>query len=136
MQLCEKVKSLLSDLGETPETFTGRILFMSMFNDISCHRQAIKKNVWQMPESSPYLQRDMVLDNGHLLVQVLKRSGIVRKRIVHKQFGIITRTKCCWNSKKADVLIFRVTTPLSRCKLKKQRTQQIVSTFCCGSRNN
>ena len=34
-QLCGKINDLLSDLGETPETFTGRILFMSMFNDIS-----------------------------------------------------------------------------------------------------
>ena len=71
-----------------------------------------------MPESSKYLQRNLVLDNGHLLVQVLKRSGILRKKIVHKEFGIISRTKCCWNSQKADVLIFRATTPLSRCKLK------------------
>ena len=36
LQLCGKVKSLLSRLGETPENFTGRILLMSMFNDISC----------------------------------------------------------------------------------------------------
>ena len=36
LQLCDKVKSLLSRFGETPENFTGRILFMSMFNDISC----------------------------------------------------------------------------------------------------
>ena len=36
LQLCGKVIDLLSRLGETPETFTGRILFMSMFNDISC----------------------------------------------------------------------------------------------------
>ena len=36
LQLCDKVKSLLGSLGETPENFTGRILFMSMFNDISC----------------------------------------------------------------------------------------------------
>ena len=36
LQLCDKVKDLLSRLGETPEIFTGRILFMSMFNDISC----------------------------------------------------------------------------------------------------
>ena len=35
LQLCGKVTDLLSRLGETPETFTGRILFMSMFNDIS-----------------------------------------------------------------------------------------------------
>ena len=36
LQLNDEVKSLLYRLGETPENFTGRILFMSMFNDISC----------------------------------------------------------------------------------------------------
>ena len=35
LQLYDKVKDLLSRLGETPENFRGRILFMSMFNDIS-----------------------------------------------------------------------------------------------------
>ena len=32
LQLCDKINDLLSDLGQTPETFTGRILFMSMLN--------------------------------------------------------------------------------------------------------
>ena len=41
-QLCGKVNDLLSDLGEIPETFTGRIIFMPMFNDISCDR---KRNI-------------------------------------------------------------------------------------------
>ena len=36
LQLSDEVKSLLYRLGETPENFTRRILFMSMFNDISC----------------------------------------------------------------------------------------------------
>ena len=36
LQLSEEVKSSLYRLGETAENFTGRILFMSMFNDISC----------------------------------------------------------------------------------------------------
>ena len=39
LQLCGKVTDLLSSLGETPETSTGRILLMSMFNDISCDRK-------------------------------------------------------------------------------------------------
>ena len=38
LQLCGKINDLLSDLGQTPETFTGRI-FMSMFNDICCDRK-------------------------------------------------------------------------------------------------
>ena len=43
VQLCGKVNDLPSDLGEAPETFTGRILFMSMFNDISCDRKGNKE---------------------------------------------------------------------------------------------
>ena len=41
-QLCDKINDLLSDLGQTPETFTGRFLFKSMFNDISCDRKGNK----------------------------------------------------------------------------------------------
>ena len=36
LQLSDEVKCLLLKLGETPENFTGRIIFTSMFNDISC----------------------------------------------------------------------------------------------------
>ena len=43
LQLCSKVTDALSNLGETPETFKGRILFMSMFNDISCDGKGIKE---------------------------------------------------------------------------------------------
>ena len=43
LQLCGKVNDPLSDLGEAPETFTRRILFMSMFNDISCDRKGNKE---------------------------------------------------------------------------------------------
>ena len=35
MQLSQEVQELLLRLNETPEKFTGRIIFMSMFNDIS-----------------------------------------------------------------------------------------------------
>ena len=44
-------------------------------------------NVWQMLKSSPYLQRSLVYDNGHLLVQVPRRSGIVWKRKSTKNLG-------------------------------------------------
>ena len=66
--------------------------------------KATKMNAWQMPESSKYFREDLVLDNGHLLDQVLKRSGILPKT-VHKEPGIILRKKCCWNSQKADILL-------------------------------
>ena len=53
LQLCCKINDLLSDSGETPETFTGRILFMSMLNDAikrmfgKCQsRQSTCKAIW------------------------------------------------------------------------------------------
>ena len=43
LQFCDKIINLLSSLGQSPETFTGRILFMSMFNDISCDKNGNKE---------------------------------------------------------------------------------------------
>ena len=42
LQLCDKINDLLSDLGQTPETFAGRSLSMSLFNDISCDKNGNK----------------------------------------------------------------------------------------------
>ena len=96
LQLCAKVNDLLSDLGETSKTFTGRILFCQCSMTSPVTEKAIKKNVWQMLESSKYLRRTFLFDNGHLLDQVLKRSGMCR--IVHKELGLILRKICSWNS--------------------------------------
>ena len=79
--------------------------------------KATKMNVWQMAESSKYLREDLVLDNGYLLDQVLKRSSILQ-RIVHKDLGIILWKKCCWNWTESGHPTFRETTPLSRGQLK------------------
>ena len=35
LQLCNKVQEFMSKMSEEPEKFTGRIIFMSMFNDVS-----------------------------------------------------------------------------------------------------
>ena len=43
LQLCHKVQELLSRMSVTPEKFTGRIIFMSMFNDISWGSKDNKK---------------------------------------------------------------------------------------------
>ena len=60
LQLCGKVTDLLSRLGETPETFTGRILLCRCSTTFAVTRKTMKKNVWQMLKSSPYLQRSLV----------------------------------------------------------------------------
>ena len=43
LQLNDEVKCLLLGSGETPENFTGRIIFMTMFNDISCESRDKEK---------------------------------------------------------------------------------------------
>ena len=61
LQHCDKIGDLLSDLGQTPETFKGRILFMSMFNDISCDRKGNK---------------DECLANAEVVTVLARRFGI------------------------------------------------------------
>ena len=51
LQLCDKVNDLLSNVGQTPATFTGRIPSMSMFNDISCDRKGTKDECLKNAES-------------------------------------------------------------------------------------
>ena len=60
LQLCGKVNDLLSDLGETPETFTRRIYLCRCSTTFPVTTKAMRKNVWQMLKSSPYLQRSLV----------------------------------------------------------------------------
>ena len=114
LQFCDKINDLLSNLGQTPETFTGRILFMSMFNDISCDRKGNKEEC---------------LANARVVSVLAKRFGVgqwsfigpgsaILQRIAHKELGIKKLTKCCWNSQKSGHPTFRATTPLSRRILK------------------
>ena len=66
LHLYGKVSDLLSRLGETPETFTRRILFMSMFNDISCDKKDNERECLANAKVvSMCMQRSLVLDSGH-----------------------------------------------------------------------
>ena len=71
------------------------------------HNCFCKSAQFKHQKLSQELQRNLVLDGGYLLVQVLKRSGILEKRNAHKEFGIISWMRCCWNSLKVDVLFSR-----------------------------
>ena len=66
LQLCDKISDLLSYLGQTPETFTGRILFLSMFNDISCDRKDNKDECLRNAESVKVFARRF--DIGQIVI--------------------------------------------------------------------
>ena len=103
LQLCGKVTDLLSRLGETPETFTGRILIMSMFNDFSSDGKDNEKECLAHAKVVSLYAKKFGIGQWSLLVQVLKRSGVL-PRTVHKEPGTTLRNRCCWNSQRADVL--------------------------------
>ena len=67
----------------------------------------------------------MVLDNGHLLDQVLKRSGILQ-RIVHKEFGRDhIAEEMLLEFAESGHPTFRATTPLSRGQLKSKGKRKL-----------
>ena len=118
VQLYGKITDVLSRLGETPETFTGRILFMSMFNDISCD----KKN-----------HEEEHLANAEVVSIFAKKYGKGQWQFVgpgseKKWFSMEENSpQGIWDHIEEKMLvefaesgcpIFRATTPLSRSKLK------------------
>ena len=119
LQLCDKINDLLSYLGQTPETFTGRILFMSMFNDISCDRNDNK---------------DECLKNADSVKTFAGRFGIGQWSFIgpgseKKWYSSENSPQGAWDNIAEQMLlefaesghpIFRATTPLSRGKLKRK----------------
>ena len=65
----------------------------------------MKKNAWQMPNSFLSMRKDSEQDNGHFSVSVLRKSGTVSVKTVHKEYGTIWLKGCCWGLQKADVQI-------------------------------
>ena len=100
LQLSQEVKELQLRLNESPQNFTGRIIFMSMFNDISwgskghkieCESDANFVSIYNKIECETsaklVLQEDLEQDNGHFSVLVQRKSGILSVKIVHKVNG-------------------------------------------------
>ena len=119
LQLCDKINDLLSNLGQTPETFTGRILFMSMFNDISCDRKGNK---------------DECLANAGVVKVLARGFGIGQWSFIgpgseKKWYSSENSPQGAWDNIAEQMLLefaesghptFRATTPLSRGILKSE----------------
>ena len=117
LQFCGKINDLLSDLGETPETFTGIILFMSMFNDISCDRKGNK---------------DECFANAGVVKVLARRFGVGQWSFIgpgseKKWYSAENSPQGAWDNIAEEMVLefaesghpaFRATTPLSRGQLK------------------
>ena len=117
LQLCDKISNFLSFLGQTPESFTGRILFMSMFNDISFDSKGNK---------------DECLKNANFVKTFAGRFGsgqwsFIGSRSEKKWYPSENSPQGAWDHVAEEMLlefaesghpIFRSTTPLFKGKLK------------------
>ena len=116
MQLYGKVTDLLSRLGETPETFTGRILFMSMFNDISCDKKDNEEECLANAKVVLYLQRS--LEQWSFIVPGSEKKSYSMEENSPQGIWDHVAEKMLVEFAESGCPIFRATTPLSRSELK------------------
>ena len=87
LQLSQEVKELLLRLNETPENFTGRIIFMSMFNDISWGSKDNKIECESNAKLVSLFARRFGARQWSFLCPGSEKSGILSVEIVHKVNG-------------------------------------------------
>ena len=131
LQLCAKINDLLSNLVQTPETFTGRILCMSILNDISCDRKGNKEEC---------------LANARVVNALARKLGVGQWSFIgpgseKKWYSMEENSpQGIWDHIAEEMLlefaesgcpIFRATTPLSRCILKSKAHGKLSS--ICGA---
>ena len=136
LQLYGKVKDLLSRLGETPENFTGRILCMSMFNDISCGTKDTEEEC---------------LANARLVSLYARRFGKGQWSFIgpgseKKWYSVEEDSpQRIWDHIEEKMLlefaesgcpIFRATTPLSRGQLRSKEHVKTVDSLLCRPGND
>ena len=102
LQLSHKVQELLLRLSETPENFTWRIIFMSMFNDISWRSKDNKIECESNAQLVSLYAKRFGAGQWTFLGPGSKKSGILLVKIVHKVNGTKWQRRWCWHSQKAD----------------------------------
>ena len=118
LQLCGKVTDLLSDLGETPETSTGRILFMSMFNDISCDNKGNEEECLANAKVVSILAKKFGSGQWSFIGPGSERKWYSKEENSPQGIWDHIAEKMLLEFAKSGCPIFRATTPLSRGKLK------------------
>ena len=118
LQLCGKVTDLLSRLGETPETFTGRILFMSMFNDISCDKKDNEEECVANAKVVSILARKFGMGQWSFIVPGSEKKSYSMEENSPQGIWDHIAEKMLLEFAESECPIFHVATPLSRGKLK------------------
>ena len=118
LQLCGKVTDLLSRSGEAPETFTGRILFMSMFNDISCDGKGNEEEFVANAKVVSILAKTFGIGQWSFIGPGSEKKWYSMEENSPQGIWDHIADKMLLEFAESGCLIFRATTPLSRGNLK------------------
>ena len=117
LQLCDKISDLLSSLGQSPEAFTGRILFMSMFNDISCEGKGNKEQCLKDADFVKTFARRFGIGQWSFIGPGSEKKWYLSENSPQGEWDYIAENMLLKFAESGHP-IFRATTPLSRGKLK------------------
>ena len=131
LQLCDKVKDLLSRLRKTPENFTGRILFMSMFNDISCGTKDNEEECLAHAKVISLYARRFGTGQWSFIGPGSEKKWYSIKEDSPQGIWDNIAEKMLVEFAESGCPIFRATTPLSRGKLKSKGHGKL-SIHCCA----
>ena len=139
LQLCGKVKDLLRILGETPKNFTGRILFMLMFNDISCGTKDNERECLAHVRVVSLYARRFGTGQWSFIGHVSEKKWYSMKEDSPQGIWDNIAAKMLLESAESGCPIFRAMTPLSRVQLRRKghgklsihlaATQETIETF-------
>ena len=121
LQFYGKVTDLLSRLGETPETFTGRILFISMFNDISCDKKDNEEECLANVKVVSILAKKFGIGQWSFIGPGSEKKWYSMEENSPQGIWGHIAEKMLLEFAESGCQIFRATTPLSRCKLKSKK---------------
>ena len=117
LQLCDKITELLSSLGQSPEACTGRILFMSMFNDISCEGKDNKQQCLRDADFVKTFARRFGIGQWSFIGPGSEKKWYPSENSPQGEWDRIAEDMLLEFAKSGHP-IFRASTPLSRGKLK------------------
>ena len=120
LQLCDKVKCLLSRLGETPENFARRILFMFMFNDIFCGTRDNEQECLANARLVSLYALKIGEGQWSFIGPAPEKKWYSMEENSPQGIWDHIEDKMLLELAKSGCPIFRATSPLSRCKLKSE----------------
>ena len=130
LQLCDKVKSLLSKLGETPEKITGIILLMSMFNDISCGTRDKEEECLANARLVSLYARKFVEGQWSFIGPCSEKKWYSMEEDSPQGIWDKLAEKMLIEFAESGCPIFRATTPLSRGKLRSKGHGKLSIHYC------